>query len=374
MIDELGLSNDEPERVMSMKLGMALMAILLTTIGLCDEVSFDSSAGTSDLWHVAGTPTVISQEVRFANAGADLVGTVYLPNTGDHLPTVVVLHHAGAATRAAALYRHLREGLPALGFAVLIYDRRGSGQSSGSLQGVDYETLADDAVAGQHALAKLSRIDPAKIGFWGLSQGGWLAVLAAGRSRDAAFAISVSAPLVTADEQMQFATSNLLAVRGFSQEDVREMLETRRAWTGYLRGTNPRAVAIDALTKAQSKAWFDLTYMPKVSDLTNDPAIRRKMDDDPVAAVLKAKVPLLFLYGGSDPWVPVAQSMQRLEALSGQLHNIESGVIANANHELMFPVKETMQVDADTNRNDAPQSPTYFILLGSWLSRRFPNR
>jgi len=98
------------------------------------------------------------------------------------------------------------------------------------------------------------------------------------------------------------------------------------------------------------------------------------MDYDPVAAVLKAKVPLLFLYGGSDPWVPVAQSMQRLKALSGQLHNIESGVIANANHELMLPVKETMQVDADTNRNDAPQSPTYFILLGSWLSRRFPNR
>jgi len=31
--------------------------------------------------------------------------------------------------------------LPALGFAVLIYDRRGSGQSSGSLQGVDYETF-----------------------------------------------------------------------------------------------------------------------------------------------------------------------------------------------------------------------------------------
>jgi dipeptidyl aminopeptidase/acylaminoacyl peptidase len=194
---------------MSMKLGMVLMAILLTTVGLSAAVPFDSSASVVDRWHVAGTPTVISQDVQFSNAGANLAGTVYLPNTGDHLPAIVVLHHAGAATRESALYRHLREGLPALGFAVLIYDRRGSGQSSGSLQGVDYETLADDAVAGQHALAKLSRIEPAKIGFWGLSQGGWLAVLAAGRSRDAAFAISVSAPLVTADEQMQFATSNL---------------------------------------------------------------------------------------------------------------------------------------------------------------------
>jgi pimeloyl-ACP methyl ester carboxylesterase len=235
--------------------------------------------------------------------------------------------------------------------------------------------LADDAVAGQHALAKLSRIDPAKIGFWGLSQGGWLSVLAAGRSQDAAFAISISAPLVTAVEQMQFATSNLLTVRGYSQEDVREMLETRRAWTGYVRGTNSRAVAVDALTKAQSKPWFDLTYMPEASDLAdNNPALRRKMDDDPVAAVLKAKVPLLFLYGGSDPWVPVAQSIERLKALSSQRHNIDIGVIANASHELMFPVKETMQVDDDTNRNDAPQSPTYFILLGSWLSRRFPSQ
>lgn len=98
------------------------------------------------------------------------------------------------------------------------------------------------------------------------------------------------------------------------------------------------------------------------------------MDDDPVAAVLKAKVQLFFLYGGSDAWVPVSQSMERLKSLSSQRANIESAVIADANHELMFPVKETMQVDANTDRNDAPQSPAYFVLLGSWLTRRVANR
>jgi pimeloyl-ACP methyl ester carboxylesterase len=117
----------------------------------------------------------------------------------------------------------------------------------------------------------------------------------------------------------------LLTIRGYSQEDVREMQETRKAWIGYLRGTSSRAVAIDALTKAQTKPWFDLTYMPKVSDLNNDPVLRRKMDDDPVSAVLKTKVPLLFLYGDSDPWVPVAKSIQRLNSLSDQLHTIASG-------------------------------------------------
>src|SRR5229473_1100445 len=314
---------------MSMRLTMALIATLLT-VGLSDGACLASSADASSPWHVPGTPSVISQEIHFTNAGANLVGTVYLPSDGNHLPAVVVLHHAGAATRESGLYRHLQEGLPALGFAVLISDRRGSGQSSGSLQGVDYETLADDAVAGQHALAKLSRIDPIKIGFWGLSQGGWLAVLAAGRSRDAAFAISVSAPLVTADEQMQYATSNLLTVRGYSRDDVLEMLETRKAWIGYLRGTNSRATSVDALSKAQSKPWFNLTYLPNASSLTNNPALRRKMDDDPVAAVLKTNVPLLFLFGGPDPWVPVAQSVERLEPLSSQHHKIESWIIADA--------------------------------------------
>ena len=97
---------------------------------------------------------------------------MYLPKAGNRLSAVVVLHHAGLPTRDANLYRHLCEGLPAMGVAVLIYDRRGSGQSSGDLDKADYETLADDAVAGQHALAKFVRIDPNKIGFLGLSQGG----------------------------------------------------------------------------------------------------------------------------------------------------------------------------------------------------------
>jgi uncharacterized protein len=351
-----------------MKSGIALLSLLLA-VSPPHARSLQSRACASDSWCVPGTPAVTSQEIRFTNAGATLSGTVYLPATGDHLPAVVVLHHASAATRTAALYRHLREGLPAMGFAVLIYDRRGSGQSSGNLQSADYETLADDAVAAQHALGKLARIDPARIGFWGLSQGGWLAVLAAGRSPDSAFAISVSAPLVTADQQMRFATRNLLTLRGYSADDVKEMLEARSAWMGYLHGTNSRVTAADALTKAQSRPWFSLTYMPTAAQLSNNPVLRKKMDDDPVAAVLAAKVPLLFIYGGADPWVPVAESMGRLEKLRAQ-RDIECWTIANASHEMMFPAKETM----DNDPNSAPQAPGYFMILGSWLARRFPNR
>jgi pimeloyl-ACP methyl ester carboxylesterase len=292
-------------------------------------------------------------------------------------PSGLAPRNSGDAEGGSLPASKLEDGLPALGFAVLVYDRRGSGQSSGDFASADFETLADDAIAGQRALAKIPRIDPNRIGFWGLSQGGWLAVLAAGRSTNSAFAVSVSAPLVTAEEQMQFATSNLLAVHGFSESDVHEMLEARKAWIGYLHRANQRALAADALRRVQSRPWFSFAYLPKASELPADPehdSSRKKLDDDPMAAALKVKGPLLFLYGGTDPWIPVAKSVERMQSLMSQTHNIEYAVIANANHEMMFQSNEKMEIDQKTTDSNAPQAPAYFLHLGFWLSQHIQSK
>lgn len=347
----------------------------VSTMFLCMTfwLSLSSRAQTSDTWHVNGSPRVLTEEITFANGEVQLAGTVYLPENGDHLPAVVALHGASDATRDAGVYRHLREGLPAMGVAVLIYDRRGSGASSGTLKGIDYETLADDAIAGQHALGRLSRIDPRKIGFWGFSQGGWLAVMAAARSKEAAFAVSVSAPLVTPEQQMEFATTNLLTVRGYSQRDVQDMLQARKAWTGYLQGAHSRAEAVDALRQAEMQPWFDLAFIPRASTLTTDPehnSWRREMDDNVVSAIRTVGRPLLFIYGGADPWIPVAQSIEELRKLTKSQHNIAYAVIADASHEMMFQTHETMAFDLKTLNADAPQAPGYFMVLASWLQRQ----
>lgn len=344
-------------------------AILLFSAG----VILDLQAEASETWHVEGSPRVVAQEIQFRNGEAHLAGTLYLPENGDHLPAVVALHGASDATRKSAIYRHLREGLPAMGFAVLVYDRRGSGDSTGTLNGIDYKTLADDAIAGQSALAKVPRIDAKRIGFWGFSQGGWLAVLAASRSPSTAFAISISAPLVTPEQQMQFATTNLLTVRGYSQENVKQMLETRTAWTDYLKGKGTRETAVNALQKVETQPWFELAFMPKASQLTTDPehnSWRKEMDEDLIAAVRKVEIPLLFIYGGSDPWIPVAQSMQQLRSLTTQQHNIEYAVVTNANHEMMYLEHDTMAFGEKTMNERAPQAPEYFMVMSSWLCRQ----
>ncbi len=335
-------------------------------------LAFLCPANAQDSWHVAGTPAVIQQDFPFKNGDVHLAGTLYLPATGDHVPAVVALHSALVPSRDAALYQHLREGLPAMGIAVLLYDRRGSGGSSGDLDASDYETLASDAVAGQHALAAVSRIDAKKIGFWGLSQGGWLALLAASSSPETAFAIVVSAPLVTPEKQMQFATANLLAVRGYSPSDVDRMLIDRKVWAGYMQGSDSRSAAASALRDAETQPWFDLAFLPKASELPADPkntSWHRKMNDDPVAAVRKIKAPLLFLYGGADPWVPVEKSLDQLRILTIEQARISYAIIPDAGHEMMFRTKDTMPFDAKSLSEAVPQAPRYFMILGSWLSR-----
>jgi dipeptidyl aminopeptidase/acylaminoacyl peptidase len=151
------------------------------------------------------------------------------------------------------------------------------------------------------------------------------------------------------------------------------MLETRKAWTDYLKGKASRETAVNALQKIETQPWFELAFMPKASQLTADPehnSWRKEMDEDPIAAVRKVEIPLLFIYGGSDPWIPVAQSVQQLRSLTTQQHNIQYAVVPNANHEMMYLEHDTMPFGEKTMNERAPQAPEYFMVMSSWLCRQ----
>jgi uncharacterized protein len=327
----------------------------------------------ADSWGAAPAPGITQQDLRFSNGDTQLIGTLYTPAVGDHLPAVVVLWDASNPLRGMQLYRHLAQGLPAMGIAVLIFDRRGSGQSSGTYQSSLYEQLADDGVAAQQALARLPRINPAKIGFWGISQGGWLAVLAANRSPHAAFVISVSAPLVTPSEQMDFAVTNLLTAHGYSRQDIQEALRLRQSWQDYLHGKSSYAATVAALQHGERQPWFKFGYLPTAAELPKDPqtsSARAHMDHDALAAVRAIKVPALFIYGAADPWVPVASSMERLNGLAANKADLAKYVIDGADHTMMPPAEASLSMDPIVLAKAAPSVPAYFMVMSGWLARQ----
>lgn len=316
-------------------------------------------------WSVASDLTVVRRDITFENRGATLSGTLFYPAGGKALPTVIALHGAGVPLRTDPLYRHLTGIMPRLGVAVFLYDRRGSGQStSGGAAPGNFDLLAEDAVA---AFAKLTRepgIDPNRIGFWGLSQGGWLTLLAAAKEQRAAFAIAVSAPMAAADVQMNFAVSNILRIRGQPQAVIDRAIRARTIVDDYARGRRSRAEAEAAEADVRSEPWYDRIWLKGNID---DPEWRQQISADPLRALEGSKVPTLIIFGQADPWVPVAASLSSLKARAASLPQVTTRVIDDADHAMMLGVPPAKQIDTEFATQAAPTAPAYFALLGWWL-------
>lgn len=346
-----------------------IRALVIPVLGCCWAGSPAIAQNTPPPWRAPASTIVVSQERQFQNGDIRLSGTLHLPKGSGPFPTVIVLHSASSATRDLPLYRHLKDLLPAIGYAVFIYDRRGSGKSAGKRAGTDFNTLADDGVAALRMLAADKRIDARKIGFWGLSQGGWLSVLAASRAPQTAFAISISAPLTTADVQMNFAVSNILRVRGFSNEDIKAAIETRTAVDDFMRGKKDRATVEKLLADAAGKPWFQHSY---ISPMLADPARSQWAKEialDPVTALHQVRCPVLILFGTDDPWVPAKRSAELLRGMADKKANLTYAVIGGANHEMATKVAPKDELDPANATAFAPDAPAYFGILARWLSR-----
>ena len=189
-------------------------------------------------------------DVTIPAQDAELAGTITEPVGGGPHPGVVIVH---GAERGERYFYDIWVGVYAsLGLAVLTYDKRGNGSSTGTYPG-ELPTLqaltiyADDAAAALKFLSHWPRVDPMRVGFHGGSQGGWTVPLAIQRHHQAAFAVLVSAPATTVDQTDLWA--------GFSggglvvpMESTEQMLaEVRDTHSGYDPVPALRALALPAL-------------------------------------------------------------------------------------------------------------------------------
>ncbi|SEG99427.1 hypothetical protein SAMN05444920_11334 [Nonomuraea solani] len=116
---------------------------------------------------------------------------------------VVLVHGAGTGTPREKLMPEAvafaRQGL-----SVLVFDKRSTDYS---LFYRSYALLADDALGAVETLRKQPGVDPGKVGLWGLSEGGWVAPLAASRSKDVSFVIVVGANALRPLRQQAWAVA-----------------------------------------------------------------------------------------------------------------------------------------------------------------------
>jgi dienelactone hydrolase len=291
----------------------------------------------------AAKPRVYRErEVSFKNGDVTLSGTLILPASGQKFPAVVVTH-GSAPQNERGFYKSWALHFARKGIAALIYDKRGSGKSSGETRAASMEDLADDAVAGVNLLKALPEIDNRKIGVVGHSQGGWIAPLAATKSKDVAFVVASAASGVSPDKQSIYHRANVMREAGFSEDAVKiaSDLRERLYRTGrMILESDPNAEAerkkVSAeLEKYAKEPWLEAAALPP--NLDNDKPTRGGLQllfFEPVPMWEKVKVPVLLIWGDKDSVVPVAEGKTIIERALKKAGNkdVTVKIFPNVNH------------------------------------------
>ena len=146
----------------------------------------------------------------FENNGARLAFTLDLPSGAGPFPAVVAGHGSGKVTRDQLLW--LSSQFTRRGFAVLRFDKRGVGESTGTFVFVGtkdspevFPVLAGDIAAAVRYLRTRSEIDPRRVGLAGASQAGWILPEAARMLGDVAFLVLLSGPVCTVGQEMYYS-------------------------------------------------------------------------------------------------------------------------------------------------------------------------
>ena len=224
-------------------LGLAAGITAATTLGalllgargpsLADPETARCNAPGLDFGSVRAYADHREVDVRFTCAGAELVGTLAIPPGPAPHPAAVWVHGSGESARLTYSGAPLVRELVHEGVAVLSYDKRGVGESTGECCPGDsghFNLLAADAAGALQAVAARPEIDRTRIGFIGASQAGWVVPLAAARGlRPVAFTALVDAPAVSAGEERMY--SQMTGEEGGhpSEESRSDIIEQVRA-------------------------------------------------------------------------------------------------------------------------------------------------
>jgi dienelactone hydrolase len=271
------------------------------------------------------------RELRWERDGAVFFGTLTVPDGNGPFPTVVLLHAAGQSTRKQWPYRDHANFLAERGIAVLAFDKRGTGESTGIYSRLpDFEQLTGDALGAVDAAKRAPEVDTSRLGLWGRSQGAWVVALAASRSSHIKFAVPVVGGAVRPIEQELFVQANWLRKAGLSDDQISEAEKTSTlVWTYYATAKG-RDSAQRALDQLRARPWFEtarrsISGYPRSGQLETPEWVLQRRDNelrwqaglflDPASFWTRTRIPVLALFAESDQITPTPASVDAMTTL-----------------------------------------------------------
>lgn len=330
------------------------------------------------------------EEVTFHNAAITLAGTLTLPESGAPHPAVVMITGSGPQNRDEELFgfkpfHMIADHLTRNGVAVLRYDDRGVGGSTGSVSEATTEDFARDVLAAVDFLKNRSDIDPERIGLIGHSEGGIVAPLAASMSDEVAFMVLVAGTAVSGAEILMEQGALIMRANGATEADIdRQIAFQKRTFEAIRSGDGWDELAADLemqlresiaeMPDSQRNVITDVdtfinTQLQAQLTALQTPWFGYFLDYDPAATLRTIDTPILALFGELDLQVPPAQNRGPLEqALRyGNHPDYTVRVLPRANHLFITATTGSPTEYATLEKVFVPE---FLPLITEWILER----
>jgi pimeloyl-ACP methyl ester carboxylesterase len=325
-------------------------------------------------WQRDGAPPRIArrveierhEEVRISSSSIHLAGTLITPANGGNHPAIILVHGSGPQDResmlpfARFLVRH--------GMAVLGYDKRGVGGSTGDWKTASFEELAGDVTAAFEYLRSRSDVDSGQIGLLGVSQAGWIMPLAAVRAKDIAFLISVSGPGIPAAETTIDHAQNEMIAGGMPRQTVEQIISLMKLQYEFARTGQGWGEYAAVREKLAAQGELSADTFPKTPAHPSWQFMRRLYSYDPAPTLRRLQTPTLALFGELDNNILPEKNKAAWEAAlkAGGNRDYTLRTLPKANH---------LQLESRVGTNAEMASldrfvPTYFTTVQDWLAKR----
>ena len=262
------------------------------------------------------------KEVSFINEkeGNTLTGTLTIPKGKGPFPAMVLVSGSGQENRDEELMTHrpfwvIADYCARHGVAVLRYDDRGMGGSTGEVEGATTMDFSYDAEAAFDFLRKQKHIDASRVGILGHSEGGVINFMVSARRPEVAFLVSLAGPSVNGIEVLKAQSEAIMRAQGLPEEAVAMSSAVNDQLYGIIADSENREEA-DSLLRNLVKGWG---YNEELTEQTvgqlASPWMYYFLRYDPTEAIVKTTCPALLLNGSKDLQVIASQNLPGYEKI-----------------------------------------------------------
>lgn len=327
-----------------------------------------------------------SEEITFRNtkAGVSLSGTFSRPKSEGQHPAVILVSGSGPQDRDGTLLDHkpflvLADHLTRNGFAVLRYDDRGFGKSSGNFTSATTQDFANDAIAAFNYLQNRSDVKASETGIIGHSEGGIIAPLVA-EEKPLAFLVLLAPPVLPGRQTLLLQGESMLKKQGGTEAELQNYRQLQNQLMDIIR-LEPDTKKAGEQLKVILQAEYDSLpeeirkanpvspagISAQVAQLVS-PWFRYFVSYNPAASLAKVNAPVLVLFGGKDLQVPAKENAEALEEIIKRNNktNFEIAIQEGLNH-LFQPADTGLPIEY--NQIETTMDPEVLRKISNWIQQ-----